>query len=1127
MSLLPAEVHAALSQLLKALAASDNAVRTQAEEQLNNEWIQERPDVLLMGLVEQIQGADEPAVSITVYKLFTTQQDTRSFAAVLFRKIATKTRKDPATNESKELFMILQEAQKVAIRQNILQCLTTESLPHVRNKIGDAVAEIARQYTDEGEQWQELLGVLFQSSQSPDAGQRETSFRIFATTPGIIEKQHEDTVLTVFTKGFKDDGGVAENKGADKAAGKSGGTTFVRIAAMEAFASFFRSISKKGQQKYYALIPELLNILPPIKEAQDSEQLTSALIALIDLAEVAPKMFRPQFHNLVTFSVAVIQDKDLEDQARQNALELMATFADYAPQMCRKDASYTEEMVTQCLSLMTDIGVDDDDAAEWNASEDLDAEESDLNHVAGEQCMDRLANKLGGQAILLPTFNWLPRMMQSSAWRDRHAALMAISAISEGCRDLMVGELDKVLNLVVPALQDSHPRVRWAGCNALGQMSTDFAGTMQEKWHQVVLSSILPVLKSEEPRVQSHAAAALVNFCEEAEKSILEPYLDTLLDSLFLLLRSPKRYVQEQALSTIATIADSAENAFGTYYDRLMPLLFNVLRQDQSKEFRLLRAKAMECATLIALAVGKERMGQDALTLVQLLGGIQQAITDTDDPQSQYLMHCWGRMCRVLGQDFLPYLPAVMPPLIELAGAKADIQLLDDEEKVAEVEQEEGWELVPLKGKVIGIRTSTLDDKHMAIELIVVYAQVLEAAFDPYVADIMDKIALPSLAFFFHDPVRVAAAKCVPQLLNSCKKAHGDGSQQLLALWEQTVEKVLEVLSAEPNIETLAEMYQCFYESVEVLGKNCLRPEHMAAFIESAKSVLEEYQQRVKGRLEERNETEEGEEESEETLYAIEDDQTLLSDMNKSFHTIFRHQGPSFLPHWERLLPFYNAFVTNPDPTQRQWALCILDDVVEFCGEQSGNYSNHIVQPLVDGMRDDVPANRQAAVYGVGIAAHKGGAPWSEFVAASIPTLIQVTQRPQARDEDHVFATENACASIAKILHYNPSKVGNVQDVIGAWINTLPVVNDEEAAPYAYSFLVQLIDQQNHAVISQAAKCFVFIAQALEAETIQGATAQRVVAAGKQLLAVAHVDPAQVLATLSPETQQAVRNHFG
>lgn len=675
--------------------------------------------------------------------------------------------------------------------------------------------------------------------------------------------------------------------------------------------------------------------------------------------------------------------------------------------------------------------------------------------------MDRLANKLGGQAILAPTFNWLPRMMLSDAWRDRHAALMAISAISEGCRDLMVGELNKVLELVVPALRDPHPRVRWAGCNALGQMSTDFAGTMQEKYHQIVVPAIIPVLDSPEPRVQAHAAAALVNFCEEAEKEILEPYLDGLLTHLFQLLQSPKRFVQEQALSTIATIADSAEAAFSKYYDTLMPLLFSVLQQENTRELRLLRAKAMECATLIALAVGKERLGGDAMSLVQLLATIQQAITDADDPQAQYLMHCWGRMCRVLGQDFLPFLPSVMPPLLELAGAKADIQLLDDEEQVEQVQQEEGWELVPLKGKVIGIKTSTLDDKHMAIELLVVYAQVLEGSFAPYVAEVMEKIALPGLAFFFHDPVRVVSAKCVPQLLNSYKKAFGNPSSELQLLWNGTVTKLLEVLSAEPAVDTLAEMYQCFYESVEVVGTNCLTQPHMSAFIDGATSALEDYKDRVAARAEEKAEAnpEDGEEDSEDILFAIEDDQTLLSDMNKAFHVIFKHHGVSFLPTWERLHATYNDFLKGQDPTQRQWGLCIMDDVLEFCGDQSWNYNSYIIDPLIAGCRDTAPANRQAAAYGIGVAAHKGGPQWSQFLGAAVELLFQVTQFPNARGDDDIYATENACAAIAKVLHYNAANVPNQQQVITQWIDTLPIVNDEEAAPYAYAYLAQLIDQ--------------------------------------------------------------------
>jgi hypothetical protein len=56
-----------------------------------------------------------------------------------------------------------------------------------------------------GQSWPELLGALFQASQSADPVQREGAFRIFATTPGIIETQHETAVQEVFAKGFKDE----------------------------------------------------------------------------------------------------------------------------------------------------------------------------------------------------------------------------------------------------------------------------------------------------------------------------------------------------------------------------------------------------------------------------------------------------------------------------------------------------------------------------------------------------------------------------------------------------------------------------------------------------------------------------------------------------------------------------------------------------------------------------------------------------------------------------------------------------------------------------------------------------------------------------------------------------------
>lgn len=69
--------------------------------------------------------------------------------------MATKSKKLPGSDESTELFLTLQSAQKIVIRQKLLQALETENIPQIRHKIGDAVAEVARQYADSG-RWQRV-----------------------------------------------------------------------------------------------------------------------------------------------------------------------------------------------------------------------------------------------------------------------------------------------------------------------------------------------------------------------------------------------------------------------------------------------------------------------------------------------------------------------------------------------------------------------------------------------------------------------------------------------------------------------------------------------------------------------------------------------------------------------------------------------------------------------------------------------------------------------------------------------------------------------------------------------------------------------------------------------------------
>ena len=66
---------------------------------------------------------------------------------MIFRRIASKARKLP-NDSTVETFLSLETTQGYVIRQKLLEALGSETVNAVRNKIGDAVAEIAREYSD-------------------------------------------------------------------------------------------------------------------------------------------------------------------------------------------------------------------------------------------------------------------------------------------------------------------------------------------------------------------------------------------------------------------------------------------------------------------------------------------------------------------------------------------------------------------------------------------------------------------------------------------------------------------------------------------------------------------------------------------------------------------------------------------------------------------------------------------------------------------------------------------------------------------------------------------------------------------------------------------------------------------
>jgi len=115
-------------------------------------------------------------------------------------------------------------------------------------------------------------------------------------------------------------------------------------------------------------------------------------------------------------------------------------------------------------------------------------------------------------------------------------------------------------------------------------------------------------------------------------------------------------------------------------------------------------------------------------------------------------------------------------------------------------------------------------------------------------------------------------------------------------------------------------------------------------------------------------------------------------------------------------------------------------------------------QNLIACVTDYDAAVRQAASYGMGIAAQFGGPAFAQTCADVLQPLITVVSSPQAQTIVNKNATENAISAIGKICQYNSSKF-NVNQVLPIWLSALPITEDPEEANSTYSYLTKLIEE--------------------------------------------------------------------
>ena len=98
-------------------------------------------------------------------------------------------------------------------------------------------------------------------------------------------------------------------------------------------------------------------------------------------------------------------------------------------------------------------------------------------------------------------------------------------------------------------------------------------------------------------------------------------------------------------MTALASVADAANAHFIRYYDTVMPMLKNILYSASSKAEQLLRAKSLECVSLVGMAVGKERFRADAQEVMAFMQQLQVSVVFAN--MLNHVLesnHCWSVM---------------------------------------------------------------------------------------------------------------------------------------------------------------------------------------------------------------------------------------------------------------------------------------------------------------------------------------------------------------------------------------------------------------------------------------------------------------------------------------------------
>lgn len=1071
---LPSELQQ-IGDVLRALQSPETSVIQEGERKLELAWKQAPND-----LVRQLLA--------TLAALSLSGPELRQQAAVLLRQCVTGLSEG---SKRQAIWADLDDATKRQLMNQLLESLLTDPIAPVRRNVGSAIASVAESMAEDFDDlqlnWPELLPAL---SRCVGTGS-SSDLRVAAL--GVMKEMAE----------LIGDGLVSQGPAALAMLQACLGDSVpeVRAAAAQFVFQLIAEIDMKRASALASVMPAILTTMQSLTASESL--LKETLESFVAAVDEEPEFFKQNgLQQLWPLLVQMCNAQSFSDtDLRQIAMEaLMSLTVGLCEDFCKSEAQpFLEQLVILNIEWMMEV---EEDVDAWTRISDKDDDELDgeIGTIA-EENLDRLADKFSDEEqmedVFMPVlFKVIRAALASPAatWKHSRAAVIAINQIVEYVEE--EAWIDQCVEFIVNQLAHPHPRVRASAFQAAGQAAYDHSPYIQEQHYDSLLPAVVIGLDDVNIRVASNAAEALSSIGDELDQDALSPYLSDLMTKLVLRLQAGQTQgMQEHCLSSIAVLAEVAEEDFVPYYKTVMPLMKQLISSCSREEQRSLRGKAFECASLIGDAVGADTFTPDAHEVMQLMVMHLKAGFAADDPTREYVHEACARVAGTLKKAFKPYLEVVLPGVFTVLASRP--QELD-QNNLPDEDDEDMSLLLASDGKVVGLKTSVLNEMKEALVLIRSMIAAVEDDFCDFLP-LTCQHMLPLLEFSCED-IRTQSFEVWEAIVDCARMSSERGKceksvvvrlvseflKTTVALMAQPAPKGLDSVAlsklqaqaggvsgvlqkAGPGVLAKGDVADLLRLLVELLGRVTVAAETPAVSSKKHNTGMT--------MAEEDGDEEEDESNAEAEEVTPQSVRFSLADMTGA---IMRANRSDFVEVGMTTVIELVRRLTQPTSSNadRSLGFYMADDVVDILGELSIPSWNFFMEQACRSITDKCPVVRQYASSTIGNGARQPiFAQIAPMAASQLARVLQkYGERHRRRRAVNTEAKELALSVDASIWalgmiceHHEKNIGGDSSEAWKMWLANLPLRYDQDVGQKTHAQLLELV-VKSHAVVTAPAQ---------------------------------------------------------